>query len=42
VAKADKYLFGNVGIAIFPDDAYMIFADARVNGSDIMLVENFQ
>ena len=42
VAKADKYSFGNCNISISPDDAYMVFADARVNGSDLMLVENFR
>ena len=42
VAKADKYSFGGFGASVSPDDAYMVIAEAKTNGSDIMLVENFR
>ena len=45
VAKADKSFFGGAfggGISVSPDDAYMVFAEGKINGSDLMLVENFR
>ena len=45
VAKADKYSFGgafNGGLSVSPDDAYMVFAEGKINGSELMLVQNFR
>lgn len=42
IAKADKYSFGNGNISVSPDGEYMAFTDAKINGSDLMLVENFR
>jgi Tol biopolymer transport system component/DNA-binding winged helix-turn-helix (wHTH) protein len=41
VARADKRPFGNCNISVSPDDAYVVFSEAKMNGSDLMLVENF-
>ena len=42
VAKAEKESFGNFGISVSLDDAYMVFAEVEPSGSDLMLVENFR
>jgi serine/threonine protein kinase len=42
VAKAEKESFGNFGISVSPDDAYIVFAEVEPSGSDLMLVENFR
>ena len=42
VAKATQYSFGNCNITVSPDDAYMIFSEDKVNGSDLMLVDDFR
>ena len=45
VANAEKYSFGSAfggGISVSPDDAYMVFAEVGLSGSDLMRVENFR
>jgi hypothetical protein len=42
VATADKPSFGDDGISVSPDDAYIVFAEDEFAGSDIMLVESFR
>ena len=42
VATADKPSFSDDGISVSPDDAYMVFAEWELGGSDLMLVENFR
>jgi hypothetical protein len=40
VATTDKPSTG--GISVSPDDAYIVFAEWGLGGSDLMLVENFR
>jgi len=42
VATADKPSFGENGISVSPDDAYIVFSESVFGGSDLMLVENFR